>query len=414
MAIRSFEVSNYKPYRQSAQVRLRPLTVLIGKNHSGKSALMKALPLLAGSLASNQPRPLDLEAGGLRHGFAESDLVFGRAPHGAFELGLEMSQPGGNNSKTLRIGIQCVSGELGQGDTAFVQSLSLKTSSFGFEMAREDREYRMHFEQESGRLSATSIPLFEGLLPRTFPRIEGTIAETVESELAGLRQLKDSVTYLKSPRSIKLGWRLFDDVLSPAEICAGEAAPRSLATNDELLDLTQRWFLEALGIPLDVRISAPAGFRTFVGSGHGPELYVGLESAGQGLSQVLPVVVQKLGGQLQGKGVDIVEQPEAELHPAIHGAVADLFLDHLSASRPAIVETHSENFLLRVRRRVAEGKVDPESIGIYWIDRDPEGGARLSEIRLSAGGDLDEWPEGVFYEDFDEVLAIRRAARNRA
>lgn len=89
MPILPFEVASYKPYRQPTWLQLRPLTVLIGMNQSGKSALMKALPPLAGSLASNSSRPLDREASGLLHGFKNSDLVSGRTPHGAFELGLE-------------------------------------------------------------------------------------------------------------------------------------------------------------------------------------------------------------------------------------------------------------------------------------------------------------------------------------
>ncbi len=35
----------------------------------------------------------------------------------------------------------------------------------------------------------------------------------------------------------------------------------------------------------------------------------------------------------------------------------------------------------------------------------------LRKIRINARGELDSWPDGVFIEDYEEILAIRRAAR---
>ena len=413
MAIRSFEVTSYKPYRLRTRLQLRPLTLLIGKNHSGKSAIMKALPLLVGSLASNLARPLDLDAGGLLHGFKESDLVSGRAPHGAFELGIETSQGDSLDSKIFRTKIQCLSGETGyQPDAAVVQSLHLRCPGLVFDLNRDKHEYLLRYEHEGTSRTLSSSLLFEGLLPRSLPRtLDEPISELIEMELAQLRQLRDTVSYLSSPRSIEPGWML----RSPGgtdSTPSGDHTPWLLADNDELLDQTRQWFEKNLSLPLKVLRQGPAICVT-VGSGFGDDEWVGLENAGQGLSQILPVVVHRLYGLLRGEGVDLLEQPEAELHPAFHGAVADLFLDHLSPLRPALVETHSENFLLRIRRRIAEGKVEPGQIGIYWVDRHPEGGASLREIQIDHRGDLDNWPDGIFYEDYDEVMAIRRAARKR-
>lgn len=412
MPILSFEVASYKPYRQPTRLQLRPLTVLIGKNHSGKSALMKALPLLAGSLASNSSRPLDLEASGLLHGFKNADLVSGRAPHGALELGLETSERGGVGSKTFRAKIQCLSGEPGQPDSAVVQDLLLRCPGLVFSLTRLENEYRLQYEHGGVSRSSSSSLLFEGLLPRSLPRaIEEPVSEILERELAQLRQLRDTVSYLVSPRSIQSGWMLRHDIPGGADPTpTGGHSPWLLADDDELLEQTRQWFEKNLSLQLQVLQQGPA-IRTTVGSGFEDGEWVGLENAGQGLSQVLPIVVQRLHGLLRGEGVDLLEQPEAELHPAFHGAVADLFLSSLSPSRPALVETHSENFLLRIRRRIAEGQVDPDQVGIYWVDRHPEGGAGLREIQIDRRGDLDNWPDGVFYEDYYEVMAIRRAAR---
>ena len=79
-----------------------------------------------------------------------------------------------------------------------------------------------------------------------------------------------------------------------------------------------------------------------------------------------------------------------------------------------MVETHAEMLLLRARRWVAEGRLSPEDVAIYWVDDLGGAGAQLRRIGVSGDGEVEHWPEGVFYEDYEEVLAIRRAVRDRA
>ena len=113
-----------------------------------------------------------------------------------------------------------------------------------------------------------------------------------------------------------------------------------------------------------------------------------------------------------GRGVDVVEHPEAELHPAAHADIAELVLDNLvGRRRPMVVETHSEMVLLRARRWIAEGRLPAEDVLIYWIHAEPGRGSILRKIKINKSGDLDNWPDGVFVEDYEEIMAIRRAAR---
>ena len=44
-------VEHYKGYAQRAELELAPLTILVGPNNSGKTALAQAIQLLAGGLA---------------------------------------------------------------------------------------------------------------------------------------------------------------------------------------------------------------------------------------------------------------------------------------------------------------------------------------------------------------------------
>jgi len=83
---------------------------------------------------------------------------------------------------------------------------------------------------------------------------------------------------------------------------------------------------------------------------------VDIRSVGQGLSQLLPVLMQCL---LADPGTTvIVEQPELHLHPKLEADLADFFLQCAASGRNVIVETHSEHFINRLRLRIAQDKSD--------------------------------------------------------
>lgn len=141
---------------------------------------------------------------------------------------------------------------------------------------------------------------------------------------------------------------------------------------------------------------------------------VNLVDVGQGISQSLPVVTQALMDR-RGR-IDIVEQPELHLHPAAHGSMASLMVESALNNKNSkyLIETHSENFILRIRRLVAEGKIPKKMVNIYWINYDTEQNAAfLEQIKLDDNGEVDFWPEGVFSEAFEEVKAIRKAQRTQ-
>ena len=49
----------------------------------------------------------------------------------------------------------------------------------------------------------------------------------------------------------------------------------------------------------------------------------------------------------------IIEEPELHLHPSAHGDLAERFAESLKdKNKRYLIETHSENFILRKSRRV--------------------------------------------------------------
>jgi predicted ATPase len=133
------------------------------------------------------------------------------------------------------------------------------------------------------------------------------------------------------------------------------------------------------------------------------------------LQQILPVASYLIA--LQTGMIDqrmlVIEEPELHLHPAVHGAVATLATSALAAHSDAqiIVESHSENFVLRLRSMVANGLLDPADVNIVWCAQDSTGSSSLHEILINQDGSVTDWPSGVFSEDLEEVRSIARAAR---
>lgn len=127
---------------------------------------------------------------------------------------------------------------------------------------------------------------------------------------------------------------------------------------------------------------------------------------GIGISQVLPVLVAAYGSQ--GKLI-AMEQPEIHLHPALQAELGDVFIEAALGERKNtfILETHSEHLILRLMRRIREGKISPDDIGVVFVEP-LANGSRFVELRIDEEGDfIDEWPGGFFEESFHEKFGGR-------
>lgn len=134
-----------------------------------------------------------------------------------------------------------------------------------------------------------------------------------------------------------------------------------------------------------------------------------LTAVGVGVSQALPLVVAVLA--VPEDSIFIVEQPELHLHPAVQARLADFLL----GARPdltTVVETHSDAFVTRIRRRVAEGVIPQERVEIAFVEP-TKGGSTMRILTVTELGDLTEWPTGFISGDDEDTRAILRANLGR-
>ncbi|MEK8021630.1 MAG: AAA family ATPase, partial [Candidatus Parabeggiatoa sp.] len=86
--INKIKFKNYKLFKRWQTLELKPITLLIGKNNSGKSAVLKLPTLIENSLSGKFQEPLLLTNNGIELGGEFRDLIYGRR-YGQLEISLE-------------------------------------------------------------------------------------------------------------------------------------------------------------------------------------------------------------------------------------------------------------------------------------------------------------------------------------
>ncbi|MGQ3001319.1 MAG: DUF3696 domain-containing protein [Hydrogenophaga sp.] len=138
--------------------------------------------------------------------------------------------------------------------------------------------------------------------------------------------------------------------------------------------------------------------------------------AGFGASQVLPLIIQAVAAPEDS--LTLAEQPEIHLNPKIQCVLADLFVRMATTGHRVVVETHSEHLIVRLRRLVAEGKIDSSDVSLYFVEKN-KGVSTIRKIEIEADGgiELDAWPKGFFddalRESFALAIAQAEAAKNK-
>lgn len=157
---------------------------------------------------------------------------------------------------------------------------------------------------------------------------------------------------------------------------------------------------------------------------------VAFKDAGAGISQLLPILVHIFGRSNVGRtnrrgstsysrgnlgrsaGLVLIEQPELHLHPKMQAVMADFLLENSvhgkgTNRKPQVIcETHSEQMLLRVQRRISEGKYRAEDVAVYFVDRFPGSkSSYVQRLRIGETGNfLDSWPLSFSDLRLDEIL----------
>ena len=191
----------------------------------------------------------------------------------------------------------------------------------------------------------------------------------------------------------------------------GSAGQHTLALMNERPPLLRQVndYLQLLQLPFRIRVKSLGSSQT-VGDiislmlvNPDTRLEVSPSDVGVGYSQVLPLITQCAISRAR---LVCVEQPELHLHPAMQARLADVFITESNGGNRTrfLIETHSENLMLRVLRRIREGQLSPDDVAVLYVDQDDNGDSIVHEIPIDGNGDFAaEWPKGFFDERLEEL-----------
>lgn len=125
---------------------------------------------------------------------------------------------------------------------------------------------------------------------------------------------------------------------------------------------------------------------------------------GKGISQVLPIIAAVHG---ERNKLILIEQPEIHLHPKLQADLMDVVIEGLDQTENKyFIETHSENLLLRVQRKVRNHLLDPRDVQIIYLSKNHKGILEPVMIGLDDHGRLDkDFPDGFLELGLNELLS---------
>ena len=127
---------------------------------------------------------------------------------------------------------------------------------------------------------------------------------------------------------------------------------------------------------------------------------------GYGVSQGLPILVDV---KTKRNHAFLLQQPEVHLHPRAQAELAELFVkSHKKQDNSFLIETHSDYIVDRVRILVRKKEIDADSVSILYFDPG-ESGVAIHSLSLDSEGNLHGCPSGYrkfFIRETDRLLGF--------
>ena len=415
------KLTNFRIFDDEVTVRFRPITVLIGRNSSGKSSIIKFLLMLQQSQGSGKPNFLSPEGDRVSLGSfpqlknsltRKKNLTFELSTKGPIDPGPGILEPlksfeeiEYNNLiyKTRATVPYNSKAYLGSTDYLLVDITSGKTltrlntkifSDFTFLDQVSQLEYVVD-ESNIRHITKASADAF-----------------LIERELLGiLRYQLDSTRHLspvrsESQRVIVAAHPSIDDV--------GQVGQYALPHLKQLMTEGDEDYEFILSHLNNVAGLESVRFKTsgYVSQALAKNKLTGAEvlvaDYGFGVSQCLPILVQ--GAIMPRHTTLMVEQPEAQLHPTAQLELGSFFADLWNTRQvESIVETHSRNILLRLRRLIAKGELSREDVSVayFTVDEDKGNMPIVKNLDINEDGSMEAGlPMEFFGADIMEGLKI--------
>ncbi|WP_417196551.1 DUF3696 domain-containing protein [Bizionia sp.] len=433
---------NFKGFEDTDWVKIKPITIILGNNNSGKTSFLAPLLLMNQTINSrDRDSPIILKGDiydggnfqeivkdydtskeiffGYRYHIHESDEKLekvGRYSPGAFEILL------GQNQDTEEIELK----ESSIYDIFKRPFLSLKKLGDKYKYSGIGSKLFKKIERMTISDSSPTNFLFSPntILSNLENNEEDENGEKIKGNIdqfsKGFSQFLSAISYNNSRARRYFGELSFIGPIreNPHRIyeitnetyntvgSKGQNMPNLLKkigdNNEELNNWIKKF---GFGDRIELKHHYSNTYSIRFRNNDDDNYYTSIANAGFGASQVLPLILQSLVSPK--RSITVAEQPEIHLNPKIQCVLAELFISMAKKGQTIITETHSEHLLLSLRRLVAEGEIDSEDVAIYFVEKEDKN-SKIREIKLQENGHIKpiDWPKDFFAETLKESIAL--------
>ncbi|MBT0992971.1 AAA family ATPase [Cellulomonas sp. DKR-3] len=427
-------VQEFKGFSRE-RLELRPLTILIGENNSGKSSFLAAIRLLAQTVQSPDPSVPILLNGPFGEYGSFRDVVHGNHRGRPFRLGVTVPQYRRDVERAANDASVTFEAEFKyrvQRREVLVREAKYMTGSKPILSVGRTKDLERNYINgvggrtftASGRTESLGMLRMANFLPTTSPIAPSTPTELsdairkhqdeIRRSYLAVRRALFAVDVLGAMRQPPQRTYLHSGSVGRRVGLAGENLGGLIALADSARRSRHNYmagvreWLRSSGVAADVNLVwlSDRDFEIVVTHPVSGETE-NLADVGRGTSQVLPVL---LGGyRLEPGDTFLVEEPEIHLHPRAQAALGDYFLDLYQRGVQAVVETHSEYLILRLQQHVAAGQIDPGNVIFYYVSS-TSSGKQVRRIPLDENAVFDQVvPGGFFPQRREESLKLVRA-----
>lgn len=396
MKIKSISFENYKAFAEKQILELRPITLLIGKNSSGKSSIAKLFTLLENSLSGKIKEPLLLKNNDVELGGEFADLFFGKLSKTPISFSIQFEH-------SINLEVSIIEDELDYGLN--IIKWAYKDAVFSLSL---------DFKRETGFVDTNGVEYeieFNGIIP--------TLLKKGGDDILPLLNLNIDVDYIGPfrilpERQFHLSGKMnYFDTGAKGENAYFMLGVSKLSKDDLHIKVEEWYKLNFDGWSLKVEDKNRPYIQILLSKDNKD---INIVDVGQGMNQALPLVTR--ASIKRPESIIVLEQPELHLHPAAHGDLAELFAKSAKENNQIfLIETHSENIILRLRKLIIENDfgLTKDDVIIYWVDEaeNPSNGQEITEITMDDEGVLSDWPDGVFNENIKEILAMENAINKK-
>ena len=442
--LKELKVENFRIFDDEVGVRFKPITILIGRNSAGKTSIIKFLLMLQQSgfgyrqyLNPEGERVHLGEFSGLKNSLtSKSRLKFKLNLDESFsDIGdvlVELDSPVARYMKSRGLAVPdnllyqaaATVSYIGRGSSGKANYSAIDEST-GEEALRIDSDIvggssflMVEHDSESWDDSKSSSEVFQPDESReaSEKRIEDRLAFLVRmtAEIGVLSNIRLQINSMRHLPAVRAESARVILVSHPSSDHVGFRGENTLAHLQEMV-LEDRDRYEFISPHLrNIAGIESVEFKTsssYVSEAFAVNKLTGgkvlIADYGFGVSQCLPVIVQ--GAIMQPYTSFLVEQPEAQLHPTAQLEMGSFFAALWNERQVgSVIETHSGNILLRLRRLIAKRELSHGAVSVAYFTHDEDNNMpTIKNLDINEDGSLQPGlPMEFFGADVIEGLSL--------